>query len=100
MRKVVARGSQVDAAGSYFQGYVLTTYDNLVTRFGPPDFVGGDKTNVEWRLEFEDGTIATIYDWKEPKIPEGEYEWHIGGFHQSAQDAIFGTLVYSNLIRL
>jgi len=30
-------------------------------------------------LEFEDGTVATIYDWKEYETPMGLYRWHIGG---------------------
>jgi hypothetical protein len=60
------------------QGYMRATYNQLVSRFGEPDG-GGDKTTVEWVLKFEDGTVATIYDWKECSTPMYEYDWHIGG---------------------
>ena len=41
-----------------------------------------EKVTIEWVLKFEDGTIATIYDWKGYGYqPTGDemYEWHIGG---------------------
>lgn len=52
-------------------------------RFGPP-LEGSDdgKTTAEWDLEFEDGTVATIYDWKTGSTPEKLYNWHIGGHNQ------------------
>jgi hypothetical protein len=64
--------------GTSLQGYVLTTYDTLVELFG--EGIGpGDKTTAEWVLEFDDGTVATIYDWKEYETPMGLYRWHVGG---------------------
>jgi len=35
-------------------------------------------------LAFEDGTVATIYDWKEYETPMGLYHWHIGGMSKLA----------------
>ena len=58
-------------------------YHQLVERFGEPEG-GGDKTTVEWVLQFEDGTVATIYDWKESETPMGMYNWHIGGRNKTA----------------
>jgi hypothetical protein len=66
----------------------------IKTAFG--DACGGDgyKTQVEWAIQFEDGTIATIYDWKEGDCYHGEgqgthfskvTEWHIGGFNDKAE---------------
>ncbi len=66
------------ANGTSLQGYVRTTYAQLVALFG--EGVGaGDKTTAEWILEFDDGTVATIYDWKELETPMGPYNWHVGG---------------------
>ena len=60
------------------QGYMPARYEELVAVFGEPE-AGGDKTTVEWCLQFADGTVATIYDWKEYETPMGLYYWHIGG---------------------
>ena len=67
-----------DVNGTHLQGYMEAYYHQLVEVFGEPEG-GGDKTTVEWCLSFEDGTVATIYDWKEYDTPTGLYHWHIGG---------------------
>jgi hypothetical protein len=67
-----------DANGTSLQGYMRAYYHQLGEVFGEPEG-GGDKTTVEWVLKFEDGTVATIYDWKECSTPMYEYGWHIGG---------------------
>jgi hypothetical protein len=79
-----------DANGTCLQGYVEAYYHQLVEVFGEPDG-GGDKTTVEWCLEFEDGTVATIYDWKEYETPMGLYRWHIGGNQRRAVDCVIST---------
>jgi len=42
---------------------------------------GRDKCNFDWTMETEDGTIFTVYDWKEYRpLEENEMiEWHVGG---------------------
>jgi|Laugrespbdmm15sd_2_1035082.scaffolds.fasta_scaffold174599_1 hypothetical protein len=70
--------------GSCLQGYIETTYDELVNMFGEPTELKGDKTNVEWVIRFSDGTVASIYDWKLSENPTGVYKWHIGGMSQRA----------------
>ena len=42
---------------------------------------GQDKCNFDWTMETEDGTVFTVYDWKEYRRLEEdeEIEWHIGG---------------------
>ena len=68
-----------DINGTSLKGYVITDYATLVEVFGQPDERNGDKTTVAWFLQFEDGTIATIYDWKTYETPFGRYDWHVGG---------------------
>lgn len=79
--------------GTHLQGYVRSSYDNLVELFGPPTSNGdGYKTDVEWTLEFEDGTVATIYNWKNGRnyckdagLPvEMMTEWNVGGHESDA----------------
>jgi len=73
---------------THLQGYVTTDYDTLVAVFGEPDDRNGDKVTCEWRLQFEDGTVATIYDWKEYYTPLGTYDWHIGGMSKRAVELV------------
>jgi hypothetical protein len=61
------------------QGYVTTTYDYITRLFGPPTCRLNDKVTCEWVLEFDDGSIVTLYDYKEGTTPTDEYAWHIGG---------------------
>ena len=72
----------VDINGTSLQGYVVTTFKELVNTFGAPTYgetSGDGKVSCEWCLQFSDGTVATIYDYKEDATPMGEYSWHIGG---------------------
>jgi hypothetical protein len=78
-------------SGTSLQGYVTARYDQLVAVFGEPDLTNGDKVTAEWCLDFEDGTAATIYDWKEYETPMGQYRWHIGGKSQAAVSAVIDT---------
>ena len=79
--------TDADANMTSLQGYMPAYYHQLVAVFGEPEG-GGDKTTVEWCLEFEDGTVATIYDWKEYETPTGKYNWHIGGKSKAAVWAV------------
>ena len=79
-----------EANGTSLQGYVQAYYHQLVAVFGEPQ-EGGDKTTVEWVLKFADGTVATIYDWKEYETPMGLHRWHIGGRSQRAVDRVTST---------
>lgn len=65
------------ANGTSLRGYIYTTYDNIVEHFGEPEHTSG-KTNVEWLIEFDDGLVATLYDWKLNTCPKKDYNWHIG----------------------
>lgn len=74
-------------SGTSLQGYVSTTYDTLKDAFGMHHYDGGDKTNVTWVLLI-DGVLATIYDWKEDRVPHEEYQWHIGGHSTEAVELV------------
>lgn len=72
--------------GDSLVGYVTTTYNELLRCFGLPNDLFGEagKVACTWRLIFSDGTGASIYSYGELSseghdIPEGLYQWHIGG---------------------
>ena len=83
---------------SWLQGEIKTTYATLVAIFGEEHSDGdGYKVQAEWNLVFEDGTYATIYDWKEDesycedgtgKPKELITEWHIGGTDPAAVERV------------
>jgi len=83
-----------NVGGTFLQGYIKATYEQLLKTFGEPHDPNGDnyKTDVEWAFEFADGTVATLYNWKNGKNYLGAeglelndiYEWHVGGFSEKA----------------
>lgn len=77
-----------DVNGTHRQGYLKITYQELIDVLGDPHGENGDKTQAEWELQFEDGTVATLYDYKELFRVERVTDWHIGGHDQKAVDRI------------
>jgi hypothetical protein len=82
---------------SYHWMNIVTTVNKLIDAIGAPqveDNDGSDKVNVEWICELSDGTVFTIYDWKEyrPIEYDEEIEFHIGAkdkvSSQRAMDAL------------
>ena len=83
--------------GTSLQGHITATYAELVELFGKPhDFFDDFKCDAEWYVEFDDGTVATIYNWKNgrnycgPDAPpvEAITSWNIGGNTTEAADKI------------
>ena len=77
---------EIQSGGTGLVGHLKTTYAQLVELFGEP--MDGDdyKVDVEWEIEFENGVIVTIYNWKDGKNYCGAdglnveeiTDWHIG----------------------
>ena len=86
------------------KGYIECDYYHLKDLFGLPNRIedSGSKTDAEWTLEFTDGSVATIYNWKDGKNYCGESgldicdikEWNIGG-HSSKVFHFIKELVYT-----
>lgn len=90
--------------GTSLQGEISTTKAQLIETFGAPNwestfdptFHTGEKVTIEWAMVFEDGTLATIYDWKRyeegtPDIDE-IYSYHIGGMSPLAVERVTEAL--------
>jgi hypothetical protein len=78
------------------KGEFPITYAELVEIFGTPKHgpnADRDKTTCEWALTFEDGTVATIYDYKTGWTPQGLYEWHIGGHDADAYTHVVDAII-------
>ena len=77
----------VNSGGTTFVGEIQVSYAKLKETFGKPTPSDGYKSDAEWEVEFENGVVATIYNWKNGKnycgasgIPKTKItNWHIGG---------------------
>lgn len=86
-------GKHVPVSGTSFRASVTVPYSKLVRILGEPTYEHGDKTLADWSIQFEDGTIATIYDWKNyGKKKEHIKIWHIGGFSNRATELVLEML--------
>ena len=83
--------------GTCLKGYITTTYDNLLNKLPKPLEIYDDyKCDVEWGLEFSDGTKATIYNYKngrnylgdKGKDKEDITQWNIGGNSHKAVEYV------------
>lgn len=86
-----------DVTGTCLQGYITTTYAQLVETFGEPSHDGdGYKTDAEWVLSDSRGNVVTIYNYKDGKNYNGNNgldveeitDWHIGGRNESVVDLV------------
>ncbi len=92
---MVFKKSSQYVSGTCYQGVVRTSYNALVERFGEPNCSGdGYKTRYEWHLMCDDGTVATLYDWKEEDLFDESdlVDWHIGGHSKDAVEVIVDAL--------
>lgn len=88
--------SEIDINGTCLQGEITAGYDELVGLFGKPHDGDGYNVDAEWDIRFEDGTVATIYNWKNGKNYYGEdgtpteqiTDWRIGGEHKRCVDKV------------
>jgi hypothetical protein len=87
--------------GTSFHGATFSaTLADLQVILGAPNNGGDhhDKVQNEWELELEDGTVFSVYDWKEYRryTDKETIEWHIGGMNLKdtfvAQDTLVEAL--------
>ena len=80
-----SNGKPHDAGGTYLQGYIDIPYATLASKLGYPTHTDGDKTLAEWVIKGKDGTVATIYDYKNYGMKKEQIsKWHIGGKNEKA----------------
>lgn len=64
---------KADVNGTYLNGYICASYDELVTLFGTPCKSDGYKSSGEWRFVDDNGKAAyTIYDWKSTRLYDND----------------------------
>ena len=71
--------NQADAIGTCHQDYVSVSYQTIVAKYGPPTTSDGYKVDAEWIIQWEDGQVGTIYNWKSGKNYLGD-DIHIDSY--------------------
>ena len=95
--------NQADINGTCLQGHVSITHDKIVAKYGQPIEGDGYKIDAEWIIEWEDGLIGTLYNWKNGKNYLGREgtpikkikEWNIGGHNKLVVKRIQDDLLRS-----
>lgn len=91
----------IDINGTHFVGEITCTRRALELAFGKPNDGDGYKVTTEWCIEFPEGQVATVYDWKryEEGAPGQEemYSWHVGGHDKDVVDYVYRTVLYAVL---
>jgi len=72
--------TSINTDGTSLAGTIMADYNDIVTLFGEPLREMSEKTQANWELHFDDGLVATIYDWKEMSEPEDVMAWNVGSF--------------------
>ena len=105
----VLRSDEVNskANGTYYIDWTTTSYFSLINSFGLPTYgkSADNKVLCEWVLESDNGSIATIYDYKsDTNDPEFVTRWHLGGnehsydFIQKVKEKIRKSVDAHNLV--
>lgn len=96
MKPVIKSLNSADVNMTSFQGSFDATYAAVVAVFGEPQEADEYKVAYEWIVEFKDGTVSTIYDWKETSLYDESLpppsalkdgrvvNWHIGGHNRAS----------------
>lgn len=94
------------AIGTSLMGHMESPYHKIANVLGDPSDSGDEyKIDARWVIGFEDGTIATIYNWKnghnycgeEEGLPIGSITfWHIGGNDPKVVAMVMDTLGVSS----
>lgn len=90
------QNKEIDTCYTSLIACIDVDYATLKRIFGKPTFGDGYKVDAEWEIEFEDGKVATIYNYKSGKNYNGSNgtpktkirDWHIGGREEVVADRI------------
>jgi hypothetical protein len=80
----------VDIGGTSRIGTLKASRNELERQFGKPD-TDYPKTTYHWQIRFPDGSVITIYDYRERnRFADGDdvREWSIGGRYASNADLL------------
>ncbi len=98
MKFVTHNEKMISVCGTSQIGRIMAGYDVLCQLFGEPKKMLSDpyKIDAEWVIEFEDGAVADIYNYKDGHNYLGDkgddveeiIYWHIGGYQAMGKELV------------
>ncbi len=82
----------INIDNTHLQDCLDISFDDLVTCFGIPMIGNCSAVRVEWKILFEDGVVATIYDWKQVVPVNSNRRWNVGGHDKRAVERVIDTI--------
>lgn len=80
MKFITHQDAEINDHLTMLKGSIQATRKQLNVAFGQCRQGPSSRVAHDWKLEFRDGTVATIYDWEsEPVADDVPYNWRIGG---------------------
>lgn len=86
------------------QGTIQASLLQLTYAFGKPRVSSAAASPAadgfyEWNIQFEDGSVATIYDWNRKVAPEPNevIGWNIGGHDRRIAERVHDTYRHAHL---
>jgi hypothetical protein len=87
---------EIDTNWTSLIDVICVNYSKIVEKFGESNCGDGYKEDANWDIEFEDGKVATIYNYKDGINYNGENgmpteeitEWHIGEKEEVVADRV------------
>ena len=87
-----SQNPSISTNGTCLQGVLNTSYGEILEKFGLPTISDQYKVDALWCIEFSDGIIATIYNYKDGICYLGEdglpvdniRDWQVGGYDPRA----------------
>jgi hypothetical protein len=89
--------------GTHYIGEIYVDSKDLKNVFGMPGEGDKYKVDAEWTVEFSDGVIASIYNYKDGVNYLGRREgltktkiktWHVGGHDKRSLDNVLEAMKY------
>lgn len=80
---------QINDHLTMLQGTIQASLAQVIKAFGECRKGPSERVVHDWKIQFDDGTVATIYDWNSDPISDATpYNWRIGGKSHRAVELV------------
>lgn len=94
--------STIDTDMTCLAGHIQATREDIIRAFGEPSQKDhSEKIKQYWQVQFKNGQVATVYDWRREATPvNGEiYAWHIGARNRATVQLVHDAFRQKNQLQ-